>query len=89
MEKAVGHAVERVKPRDLLREALPAMHPRLFRLLDRAGPQAKPHASASRPRSRRRAGLSRLAVGRFAAEPDEDWRKNLRGLLLGYIWPSY
>lgn len=43
-EEAVGHAVERFKPRDLLCKALPAMHPRLFRLLDRAGPQARPHA---------------------------------------------
>ena len=42
-DEVVGHAVERIKPRDLLRETLPAAHPRLYRLLDRAGPQAKPH----------------------------------------------
>lgn len=43
-DEAVGQAVERRAPRDLLHEALPDMHPRMFRLLDRAGPQAKPHA---------------------------------------------
>ena len=43
-EEAVGQAVECLKPRDLLCQALPATHPRLFRLLDRAGPKVKPPA---------------------------------------------
>ena len=41
-DDAIACAVKRRAPRDLLREVLPAMHPRLYRLLDRAGPQARP-----------------------------------------------
>ena len=41
-DDAIARVVECRAPRDLLGEALPDVHPRMFRLLDRAGPQAKP-----------------------------------------------